>query len=337
MSLFLGVDGGGTKTALCLLTEDGTLASSVTVRSCYYPTGREVGGVSGPALVADVLTEGVAAVCAAGNIAPDDITFAFLGLPGYGEVSADLAALDAAPAAALGHNRYRCDNDMVAGWAGSLGGVDGINVVAGTGSIAYGQWEGVHARAGGWGEIFGDEGSGYWIGVRGLQAFSQMSDGRLAAGALLGLLREHLDLGGDLDLIDVVLTRWRGDRRQVAALSRVVVEAGTRDDEVAVGILAEAGTELARLAEATWRRIAPRPDDGRGPGPGQVPVSFSGGVFTVETVRSAFTDHLAAGGLFTVRPPLFPPDVGAALHAARLAGTPLKRQALERLCGARAA
>jgi N-acetylglucosamine kinase-like BadF-type ATPase len=336
VSLFLGVDGGGTKTALCLLTEDGTLASSVTVRSCYY-LRQEVGGVSGPALVADVLTEGVAAVCAAGNIAPDDITFAFLGLPGYGEVSADLAALDAAPAAALGHNRYRCDNDMVAGWAGSLGGVDGINVVAGTGSIAYGQWEGVHARAGGWGEIFGDEGSGYWIGMRGLQAFSQMSDGRLAAGALLGLLREHLDLSGDLELIDVVLTRWRGDRRQVAALSRVVVEAGTRDDEVAAGILAEAGTELARLAEATWRRIAPRPDDGRDPGPGQVPVSFSGGVFTVETVRTAFTGHLAARGLFTVRPPLFPPDVGAALHAARLAGTPLKRQALERLCRARAA
>ena len=71
--------------------------------------------------------------------------------------------LDAMPAALLGHRRYRCGNDMVCAWAGSLGGEDGINIVAGTGSIGYGERAGASARAGGWGEVFGDEGSAYWI------------------------------------------------------------------------------------------------------------------------------------------------------------------------------
>ncbi len=56
-----------------------------------------------------------------------------------------------------------CGNDMVCGWAGSLACADGINVVAGTGSICYGEYQGRSARCGGWGELFSDEGSAYWI------------------------------------------------------------------------------------------------------------------------------------------------------------------------------
>ncbi|MEI9903464.1 MAG: BadF/BadG/BcrA/BcrD ATPase family protein [Asticcacaulis sp.] len=73
---------------------------------------------------------------------------------------------------------------MICGWAGSLAGADGINIVAGTGSIGYGERLGRGARAGGWGEVFSDEGSAYWIAVQGLAAFARMSDGRLAKGPL---------------------------------------------------------------------------------------------------------------------------------------------------------
>ena len=58
------------------------------------------------------------------------------GLPAYGEDSHATAQLRQFPAAILGHDRYACDNDMVCGWAGSLACADGINIVAGTGSIA---------------------------------------------------------------------------------------------------------------------------------------------------------------------------------------------------------
>lgn len=172
---FLGVDGGGTKTALCVITSDGRLSAWREAASSYY---LGAGQGSGPELVAEVLAAAVPDVCAAAGVRPEDLGGAFFGLPAYGEASADLARLDAAPAAVLGHSRYRCDNDMVCGWAGSLALEAGVNVVSGTGSISYGEHGDLRVRVGGWGELVGDEGSAYWLGLRGLQAWSQMTDGR---------------------------------------------------------------------------------------------------------------------------------------------------------------
>ncbi len=100
--------------------------------------------------------------------------------------------LDALPADVLGHDRYSCGNDMVGGWAGSLAGRDGVNVIAGTGSMAYGERGGTAHRVGGWSEVFGDEGSAYWVAVQGLNAFSRMADGRLPRGPLHALVRERV-------------------------------------------------------------------------------------------------------------------------------------------------
>jgi N-acetylglucosamine kinase-like BadF-type ATPase len=319
---YLGVDGGGTKTAACVVAADGRLLARLEGPGCYYldDPGRGTG------LVAEVLGELVPAVCALAGTTPAAVAHAFLGLPGHGEVSADVAVLDALPAAVLGHGRYAVDNDTVCGWAGSLAGADGINVVAGTGSITYGRRGTLGVRVGGWSEVFGDEGSGYWLGVRALRAFSRMSDGRDPAGPLLEVFREHLDLATDLDLVDVVVNRWRGSRPRVAQLSRPLVTAARRGDRAASGLLAEAGSELAELVDATRRRLGHAPAD-------LVPVSFSGGVFAVAEVREAFTARLA-GGRYDLRAPRFDPAVGAALHAARLAGQPLGEEALQRLAGA---
>lgn len=319
---YLGVDGGGTKTALCLLTSRGQLLASLDAPSCYY-----LGSASGEgvALVARVLAEAVPAVCAAGGVDPADLTFAFLGLPAYGEVVADVPALDAAAREALGHARYACANDMVCGWAGSLGAEDGINVISGTGSMTYGERRGRGVRVGGWGELFGDEGSGHWIGLRALQTFSRMSDGRAPAGPLLDVLREHLGLRSDLDLVDLTLNRWQQQRREVAALSRPVVDAARRGDPAASLILVQAADELALLVEATRDRL--------GFDPGEVvPVSYSGGIFSVTEVLHHFSSTLTGRDAgYDVRAPLWSPVVGAALYAAKRAGTPLDQDALARL------
>nr|WP_269203909.1 BadF/BadG/BcrA/BcrD ATPase family protein [Motilibacter peucedani] len=317
----MGVDGGGTKTAFCLLTADGEVAARLDGPSCYYLTGAE----EGLDLVVRVLRDGVSAVCASAGVGQEDVAYAFFGLPAYGEVSGDLPALDAAAGASLGHDRFACGNDTVCAWAGSLGGADGINVVSGTGSITYGERAGTGVRVGGWGETFGDEGSGYWIGIRGLRAFSKMADGRAPEGPLLGVLREELALGTDLDLVDVVLNRWRSDRRRIAALSRAVVTAASRGDAAALGILDSAAAELAALVETTRRRLGFGDDE-------LVPVSWSGGVFSAPQVREPFLARLRESpARYDVREPLVPPVLGAALHAAQLAGTPLAPSALDRL------
>jgi N-acetylglucosamine kinase-like BadF-type ATPase len=318
MRMFLGVDAGGTKTALCLLDEEGRIAAQAEAPGCYYYSG-------GMDLVGRVLQEGVEEVCRRAGITPAEIDHAFFGLPGYGEVSDDVPALDAAPGGALGHDRYACGNDSVCGWAGSLGGADGINVVSGTGSITYGERDGRGVRVGGWGEVFGDEGSAYWISVRGLGAYSQMSDGRIPVGPLYGMLKEQLDLENDLDLVGLVLDRWKGGRSEIAGLSRTIVAAASAGDGHAARIVTEAAGELAQMVDVTRRRLEFGPDE-------TVPVSYSGGVFNADSIQEAFDEALA--GLYDgyeLRKPLYTPVVGAAIYAAKLAETPLGVGALRRL------
>ncbi|SDO45396.1 N-acetylglucosamine kinase [Aureimonas jatrophae] len=307
--MFLGVDGGGTKTAFCILDETGAVRARTEGETCYF---LRIGLDEAERRVA----KGVEDACHVAGIAPDELTYAFFGLPAYGEVSSVIDRLNHFPRTILGHDRYECGNDTVCGWAGSLGAADGINIVAGTGSISYGVNEGVGRRCGGWGEIFGDEGSAYWIGRAALQAFSRMSDGREPPSPLLERLSAYLALGVELDIVDVVLNQWAGDRTRIAGLARVVDDAAASGDPQSIRILDEAARELALLLRAT--REALDFDENA-----VVAVSYSGGVFRSRHVLDAFRRELAAGPHFELRQPLYEPVVGAALYAARLAGTVL--------------
>ena len=310
---FLGCDGGGTKTDLVVITGEGRLAGYLQFPSTYYLLSRS----RGIELVSDVLDEAVPAVCARAGIAPGDVRFAFFGLPGYGEVQTDVPRIDAAAAQALQHSRFRCDNDMVCGWAGSLAGADGINVIAGTGSMTYGRRAGADVRVGGWGELFGDEGSGYWIGIRALRAFSKMSDGRAERGPLHDVLRRDLALDADTDLIGLVLHQWQGARQQIAALAPAVREAAISGDRCAQAILTAAAAELVGLVDATRRRLGFKPGD-------VVPVSYSGGIFAMPEILDSFLAGISAlPASFRVRKPRYAPVIGAALYASMLAGAPL--------------
>jgi N-acetylglucosamine kinase-like BadF-type ATPase len=318
---FLGCDSGGTKTDLVVVTGAGRLAASRHAPSTYYLSS----GSRGVDLVGEVLGEAVPAVCSQAGIEPGDIRFAFFGLPGYGEVRADVPRLDAAAAQSLQHGRFRCDNDMLCGWAGSLAGADGINVIAGTGSMTYGRRAGAGVRAGGWGELFGDEGSGYWIGIRALRAFSKMSDGRAERGPLHDVLSREMALDTDIDLVGLVLHQWRGARQQIAALAPAVREAALSGDRCAQAILTAAAAELVGLVDATRRRLGFNSGE-------VVPVSYSGGIFAMPEVLDAFLTGIGAlPASYRVSRPRYAPVIGAALHAAALAGTPLDDAALHAL------
>ena len=167
MKTYLGVDGGGSKTLFLLIDEQGQVLGTHTEGPAYH---LEIGLESLEAM----LSRGIGSTLQKAGMAPSELTFAFLGVPAYGEDRSLQARLDAAPAAALPAGRYRCGNDVVCGWAGALAGADGINIVAGTGSIAYGEYSGRSARAGGWGERFSDEGSAHWLAREGLRLFSRM-------------------------------------------------------------------------------------------------------------------------------------------------------------------
>ena len=318
MAVYLGVDGGGSKTAFALIDADGRVIARATAPTSYYfNDGFEV--------VQRVLKQGVDDICGQAGIDAASIDAAFFGLPGYGEASNDIARLDAVPAAVLGHDRYSCDNDMVCGWAGSLACEDGINVISGTGSMTYGERRGVGRRVGGWGELFGDEGSAYWIATQGLNAFSRMSDGRMPASALHAMLRERLSLGGDLDAVSLVIDTWNGNRSSIAALATTVCDAARAADETATRILHAAVDELVTLIDTTRTLIGFTEQE-------TVPVSYSGGMFSDDGFLASFLAALQGSTVkYDLRRPLLDPALGAAVYAAKHSGNPLNSNAIRQL------
>jgi N-acetylglucosamine kinase-like BadF-type ATPase len=317
--MFLGVDGGGTKTALVLIDARGGIRASHVTGSISHLSE----GVDGATAL---LIEAIRALLTRGVTAAEQVDFAFFGLSSYGEDSAVTARLDAMPAALLDRRRFRCGNDMLGSWAGSLACADGISVIAGTGSMAYGEHRGRSARAGGWGELIGDEGSAYWIAREGMNLFSRMSDGRAPRGPLLALVRERLGLDTDLDLCARIYGGDAKGRGEFAQFARLVHEAADRGDAGARAIFIRAAEELVTAVRAVRRELEV-------PAAAVLPVSYSGGAFAGSAwLIDAFKLALAGeSDAYECRTPLFPPVVGAALYAARLAGTPLEAAALARL------
>jgi N-acetylglucosamine kinase-like BadF-type ATPase len=305
--MFLGMDGGGTHSVFVILDRQGRELARHDAGSAYYP---EVG----IARVREMLHAGVQATLATAGLAPGALEFAFFGLPMHGEDD-QTPVLDQLPAGVLPAGRFACGNDMICGWAGSLGGGDGINVVAGTGSIGYGEVAGRSARCGGWSELFSDEGSAYWIARKGLQLFSRMSDGRVPQGPLLGLVRRQLAGRQDLELGTWIARELGNDRSRIAGLARLVHGAAVEGDDQALAILQAAGRELAQVVHALRRALAVADD-------ALLEVSYSGGVFDAcSQVGESFAAALTASGCrHALVTPRHPPETGAALYAARLAG-----------------
>lgn len=299
---YLGVDGGGTKTAFtCIDANRQVVAEAVGGTSYHLQVGLD-GALA-------VLRDGVAEICRQLAITPADFGFAFFGLPAYGEDRLVDPLLERACGTILGHDRYRCGNDMVCGWAGSLGCSDGINLVAGTGSIGYGERCGRRARVGGWGELFSDEGSAYWIALKGLNAFTRMSDDRTPHGPLRDLFRSSLNLTDDIEICAKLMGPSAMNRDEIAALAPLISTAAAQGDAAAGEILEEAAKELAAMA-VTLRRALAFPDHE------DANLSWSGGVLVHQPiVRDRLTRALDRAGGFRLVEPLHPPSLGAALYA----------------------
>jgi N-acetylglucosamine kinase-like BadF-type ATPase len=317
MRTFIGIDGGGTKTAFVLIDASGRVLAEHTGGPAYHP---EV-GLSG---LRELIRGGCESLARGAGIALGAVDFAFIGIPAYGEDSALKPQLDAIAADVLAQERYRCGNDMVCAWAGALAGADGINIVAGTGSIAYGEFRGRSARAGGWGELFSDEGSAFWLAREGLALFSKMSDGRAVRGALYTLIREHFALVDDLDLCAAIYGKPLAQRSELARLAELVSRAATGGDSAAREIFARGVSELVLMLEAVLGRLEVGASE-------PVAVSYAGSLFKLEELCLTPLRQRLDAQRFKLRPPRLSPAAGAALYAARVCGTPLGEQALHTL------
>ena len=204
-------------------------------------------------------------------------------------------------------------HDAPAALAGATGGEAGIVVIAGTGSVAYGEKaNGDHLQVGGWGHLFGDEGSGFWIALQGIRRAMQSYDGLSGPTALTALALQHFSRP-DLRTLALDVYGEKITRDSLATFAEQVHQAAVAGDHVAREVIAEAGQSLAMLALTAARRLNLSPDESR--------IACVGGVFRGALVREAFAAVLGENmAAMKIMEPRFDPAIGALLLAYRAAG-----------------
>lgn len=161
--------------------------------------------------------------------------------------------------------------DYVTNLAGASAGEPGVVLIAGGGTIGYGQTgDGREAIAGGFGYLLGDEGSAFHIGLRAISAVCRASDLRDGATALERIVREHFGIVTMREISRVVY-RAGFSRDQISHLAPKVADAARAGDDAAFQILAGAGEELARTACGVLCQLSARDD--------HVVVYLTGSVF----------------------------------------------------------
>ncbi|BCW49227.1 BadF/BadG/BcrA/BcrD ATPase family protein [Arthrobacter sp. StoSoilB13] len=167
----------------------------------------------------------------------------------------------------------------------------GVAVIAGTGSAAWGRnAAGEEARAGGWGYLLGDEGSGYWLGREAVRHSLRRMNQGLEPDTLSRALLDSCGVEEPGKLIALFHSPETG-RRYWAQQARLVVEAADAGDETSARLVDQAGKDLADLAEQVVRQLGL---DG--------PVILGSGLgMNVRRLQESFKARLAEQGIVDVR------------------------------------
>jgi N-acetylglucosamine kinase-like BadF-type ATPase len=245
----LGIDAGGTKT-VCLLADD---------QGAIVSEGRGAGAnlhTAGELAVEKVLHEAMEAAIGDRAITPAAVCLGIAGVDRDDEMRTVRAVMRR-----IGYkSRVLVVNDALIGLVAGARDDPGIAINAGTGSIVYGRNAAFEAaRAGGWGHMIGDEGSGYWIGRESLAAVMRAFDGRGPATRLTAEILSHFNVDDESRLPRIVYDREQ-PRVSVAALGPIIQRVADQGDAVAGRILEHAAEELVLAASSVATRLEMRGD-----------------------------------------------------------------------------
>jgi N-acetylglucosamine kinase-like BadF-type ATPase len=243
----LGIDAGGTKTICLLANGEGQVIGEARGGGANLQA-------SGELEVEKVLHHVMDAAIGSRDILPAVICLGMAGVDRPEDTAAVLSIMRRIGFKA----RVIVVNDALVALVAGAGDAEGVVVVAGTGSIAYGRdGSGRAARAGGWGYLLGDEGGGFWIGRAALTAVVRQFDGRGPVTLLTPMILEHLGLSTPSDLIREIYYR-DVHRHVIAGLAGLVQRAMEQRDAIAAEILTRAGAELAAAAGSVITRLEMR-------------------------------------------------------------------------------
>lgn len=245
MEHLIGVDGGGTKTLAILADLEGrVLGRGLSSASNFNAVGFEAACSSITAAIADARED-----------QPGELVALCLGLAGAGRQE-DQDQFRAWVEKTFPKTRIQVTSDaeiLLAAFEPYGEAVMGL--VCGTGSGVYGRTAGGELlRAGGWGYLFGDEGSSFAIGAAILRAVMHAYDGRGEPTLLTDLTLARRGLKDPQGLIRDIYGA-ESSRAEIAALASLAEEAARQIDPVALNILDEAALDLAHTVQAVYRKL----------------------------------------------------------------------------------
>ncbi|MEP6789449.1 MAG: BadF/BadG/BcrA/BcrD ATPase family protein [Acidobacteriota bacterium] len=296
--LFLGVDGGGTKTNIALMNGAGEVVAE----------GQ--GGPSNPLRIGvetavSNIANAVDAACDKGGVSRGDIVAATLGLAGTRRYDIRERVRESFVA------QFRIRKTLVTTDAdialyGTTLGKAGLVVIAGTGSISIGvNDEGEKFIAGGWGPVAGDEGGGRGIAGEALHAVAKASDGRGPLTKLSERAAEYFRASNVENLIGAIYAPQM-DNSRIAGFARLVVETALEGDKIAIEIIRDAGRELGDAAVAVLQKL--------GLEQRKVPIGCVGSIFNAhEILTGAMTEviHKVAPKAYLIEPQMTPSHAAA--------------------------
>ncbi|MFT8517181.1 MAG: BadF/BadG/BcrA/BcrD ATPase family protein [Acetobacter persici] len=305
----LAVDGGGTKTLAVRVGPDVSVQAQQVTRGCNpfdQPDWQSI------------LTDLVSPLASG-------VQAAAFGVAGYGENRETGRQLQAHVQQLFPATPTSLTNDVDMACIGAFAGGAGVLLLSGTGSMAWASdGAGQTARVGGWGPVFGDEGSAYWIGRKALQRVCQAMDGR--APEAQSFARQICAAMNWPDAnpaaLDALLGWYNQQDRPRPAIAHCaplladMAEPGCPD---ARALLTRAAQHLAVLVQTARTRFSDH----------DLPWSYAGSVFKSTLLRTTLTDLCGAP-----QPPRLPPVGGGLVQAARLAGWPADAEWIARLAHA---
>lgn len=298
-NLYLGADGGGTKTHIVLVDEEKNLV-------CEGFSGASNPLRVGVETAISNIIKALDATCDKAQLSRGDVVSATLGLAGVRR--ADLRQrIRERFASLLGIKKVEVVTDAEIALFGTTLGKAGLVLIAGTGSICYGRNNGNVATAGGWGPIAGDEGGGTTIARRALQAIAKATDGRGKPTKLSEAGIEYFRASTPENLL-IAIYAPQVDNARIAGFARYVAETALEGDEIAVEIMKEAGFELGLAAVAVIKKLRLERT--------KVPIGYVGSIFKAGNLLTDSllkTVHSFAPKAYLAEPKLTPAQAAATM------------------------
>lgn len=291
--MWIGIDGGGSNLRVVIVDD------AMQIINTYHGLSVNPNTV-GHDVAKDRIQQGIRSILEAAKLTTDQIKGLGIGIAGASARHSSEWLLQVTrpilPTALIIPS-----SDEEIGLVGARGKLEGVFLIAGTGSSAYGVHpEGKIFRAGGWGYLLGDEGAGYWIGNQALRAVTLYGDHRMGKySALPALVLAHIGLNSPDEII-----RWTYDNfapARIAQLAQVVV--AHPDDPYCQAIITQAGDHLHSLGQHILNQLDLSCDQ----------IAFGGSLLTTQNSLSAYV--VSRFGLSDIPSTLHAPVVGAALLA----------------------